>query len=199
MNHASTSPSTASGTSLSVPSHHTLLQLLREQLVLTGTKNGCEAGECGACAVLSPGMNGRAGQLLHGAGARSRRRRDRHDRGPGARQPARSAAGGLHRDRRNAVRLLHARHPGQRPRRCSTATPTPARHEIREALVGNLCRCTGYIRIIEAVKMARAARRRRDDSGSGSGSAGMTATTTSTATTHPSSAPARSASRAARR
>ena len=76
--------------SLSVPAHHTLLQVLREQLVLTGTKNGCEAGECGACAVLItwPGadhaepVNSCMVLAPEADGAD-----DRHHRRAGARQP----------------------------------------------------------------------------------------------------------------
>src|SRR6266540_2308123 len=71
-----------------VPVHKTLLEVLREDLNLTGTKHGCELGECGTCTALLED------------------------------------------------------------------NPTPTRDEVRYALAGNLCRCTGYSKILDAVELA---------------------------------------------
>ncbi len=135
---------------LTVPSNMTLLQLLRERLAITGPKNGCTAGECGACTVL---MNG---------------------------EPANSCLVlAVEADGAEVVTVENLAHDGQLTRlqeafvnhnavQCGFCTPgvlisahallernpRPTKEEIQEALVGNLCRCTGYLRIIEAVQTA---------------------------------------------
>jgi aerobic carbon-monoxide dehydrogenase small subunit len=135
---------------LEVDSHHTLLQVLREQLVLTGTKNGCEAGECGACAVLmdgepvnscmvlAPEADGAAITTVEGLAV---------DHTLDPLQEAFVAAGATQCGYCTPGILINARALLNR-------NPHPSEREIREALVGNLCRCTGYIRIIEAIKIA---------------------------------------------
>jgi aerobic carbon-monoxide dehydrogenase small subunit len=140
---------------LAVASHHTLLQVLREQLVLTGTKNGCEAGECGACAVLmngepvnscmvlAPEADGATIVTIEGLS---------HDAQLDPLQEAFIATGATQCGFCTPGILVNARALLDR-------NPDPTDTEIREALVGNLCRCTGYIRIIDAVKMAAQARR----------------------------------------
>ena len=136
-----------------------LLYVLRERLGLPGSKNACEQGECGSCTVY---LDGAAGLRLPG-----RRRPGRGPRGASrsrawpARRPARPGAAGVRRGRRRPVWILHAR-PDRavarpaRPRSRRRSTP-----EIREALAGNLCRCTGYEKIIDAVRLAAERRRRR--------------------------------------
>jgi len=135
---------------LSVPSHHTLLQVLREQLVLTGTKNGCEAGECGACAVLMNGEPVNSCMVL----------------APEADGAEILTIEGLVRD--SQLDPLQEAFIASGATQCGYCTPgilinaralldrnpAPTEAEIREALVGNLCRCTGYLRIIGAVEMA---------------------------------------------
>jgi aerobic carbon-monoxide dehydrogenase small subunit len=135
---------------LLVDSHHTLLQVLREQLVLTGTKDGCEAGECGACAVLmngepvnscmvlAPEANGAQIVTIEGLAP------------DGQLDPLQEAfveAGATQCGFCTPGILINARALLDR-------NPDPSEEEIREALVGNLCRCTGYVRIIEAVQHA---------------------------------------------
>jgi len=133
-----------------VPSNQTLLQLLRERLALTGTKNGCTAGECGACTVLWNGepvnsclvlaveCDGTEVVTVEGLA---------HDRQLDPVQTALLEAGGVQCGFCTPGVLLSARALLDR-------NPRPSDYEIRDALTGNLCRCTGYLRIIEAVKAA---------------------------------------------
>lgn len=139
---------------LEVPSNMTLLQMLREKLALTGTKNGCAAGECGACTVLWNGEPVNSCMVL--AVECDETRIDTvealaHDHQLDPLQEALIAAGGVQCGFCIPGMLISARALLNR-------NPDPTDHEIRDALVGNLCRCTGYLRIIAAVK--EAARRR---------------------------------------
>lgn len=133
-----------------VPSNFTLLRMLREKLSLTGTKNGCAAGECGACTVL---MNGEpvnscmvlaaecdGAEVITVEGLAKDKRLDPV-------QEMMIEAGGVQCGFCTPGVLISARALLDR-------NPKPSEEDIREALVGNLCRCTGYIRIIEAVKKA---------------------------------------------
>jgi carbon-monoxide dehydrogenase small subunit len=140
------------------PTHHTLLEVLREELHLTGTKHGCELGECGTCAVLVDGrpvlsclalaadMAGRAIETVEGLQLGN----ELHPLQAvfadlGAAQCGYCTPGLL----MTAKALLAER-------------PDPREDEIREALAGTLCRCTGYHKIIQAVEGA-AARLRGED------------------------------------
>jgi carbon-monoxide dehydrogenase small subunit len=127
-----------------------LLDVLREDLGLTGTKEGCGEGECGACAVLLNGelVNSCLLPTLHVQDAEV------------------TTIEGLA-SSRTAKALQHAFlqcggaqcgicTPGMIVAACSLLerNPTPGNDELRSALAGNLCRCTGYMRIFEAIKVA---------------------------------------------
>ena len=132
--------------------HKTLLEVLREDLGLTGTKHGCELGECGVCTVL---LDGQAvlSCLVLGLDAEGRDVTTIE----GVATPE-----GLHPLQETFADLGAAQ--------CGYCTPgfilvakelleknsAPGREEIKEALAGNLCRCTGYIKIYEAVELAAA-------------------------------------------
>jgi carbon-monoxide dehydrogenase small subunit len=133
-----------------VPSNMTLLQMLREKLALTGTKNGCSAGECGACTVM---MNGEpvnscmvlaaecdGATILTVEGLAQDRQLDPV-------QQAIMEAGGVQCGFCTPGILVSARALLDR---CHE----PSEKQIQEALVGNLCRCTGYARIVQAVGAA---------------------------------------------
>ena len=137
---------------LDVPSNMTLLQMLREKLALTGTKNGCEAGECGACTVLVDGEPVNSCMMLAVEA-------DGHDivtveglAPEGQLSPLQQAF-----VEHNAVQcgfctpgMLMSAHA------LLKRNPDPTEQEIKEALVGNLCRCTGYVRIVDAIQGAAA-------------------------------------------
>jgi carbon-monoxide dehydrogenase small subunit len=133
-----------------IPSNLTLLGLLREKLALTGTKNGCTAGECGACTVLMNGEPVNSCMVLavecHGAeiitveGLAQDGRLDPVQR-------ALIDTGGVQCGFCTPGVLITARALLDR-------NPRPSEEEIREALVGNLCRCTGYVRIIQGIQEA---------------------------------------------
>jgi carbon-monoxide dehydrogenase small subunit len=131
-----------------VPPHWTLLKLLREKLGLTGTKEGCGIGECGACTVLMDGMpvnsclvlapkvEGRKIETIEGLGSR------------------------------DSLHPLQKSFIDHGAIQCGFCTPgilmsskallgkisNPTREEIKEAISGHLCRCTGYHQIIEAIE-----------------------------------------------
>ena len=135
-----------------VPSNMTLMRMLRETLALTGTKNGCAAGECGACTVLLNGepvnscmilaveCDGSAITTVEGLA---------HDTQLDPIQQAIIEAGGVQCGFCTPGILISSRALIDR-------NSNPSEEQIREALVGNLCRCTGYMRIVEAVKKAAA-------------------------------------------
>lgn len=135
---------------LDVPSNMTLLQMLREKLALTGTKNGCSAGECGACIVLMDGepVNSCMVLAVEADGAEIV-----------------TVEGLAHDDRLDVVQMAFVEEGGVQCGFCTPGmlisarallnrNPRPTEEEIREALVGNLCRCTGYTRIVRAVQKA---------------------------------------------
>lgn len=135
---------------LDVPSNMTLLQMLREKLGLTGTKNGCSAGECGACTVILNGepvnscmvlaVECHEAKVLTVEGLAKDGHLDRV-------QQALIENGGVQCGFCTPGVLISMRALLDR-------SPTPNDDEIREALLGNLCRCTGYLRLIHAVKQA---------------------------------------------
>jgi carbon-monoxide dehydrogenase small subunit len=139
--------------------HKTLLEVLREDLNLTGTKHGCELGECGTCAVL---VDGRSilSCLMLGLDAEGREVKTIEGMANGAE---------LHPLQETFADLGAAQCGYCSPGFLLVAeellkkSPSPTRAEIQEALSGNLCRCTGYIKIYEAVELA-AAQIRRDQS-----------------------------------
>ena len=132
--------------------HKTLLEVLREDLGLSGTKHGCELGECGTCAVL---VNGRAilSCLMLGLDAEGQEVKTIEGMADGAE---------LHPLQHTFADLGAAQCGYCSPGFLLVAeellkkNPNPSRDVIKEALSGNLCRCTGYIKIYEAVELAAA-------------------------------------------
>jgi len=135
---------------VAVPANMTLMRMLREKLALTGTKNGCSAGECGACTVLLNGepVNSCMVLAVECDGARIV-----------------TVEGLASEQRLIPIQESILRQGGVQCGFCTPGilisshallqrNPNPGEAEIREALVGNLCRCTGYVRIIESVKEA---------------------------------------------
>jgi len=133
-----------------VPQHMTLLQMLREKLSLTGTKNGCTAGECGACTVMINGEPVNSCMVLAAEcdGANILTVEGLAKQGKLSKlQDTIIKTGGVQCGFCTPGMLISATALLDR-------NPHPTETEIREALVGNLCRCTGYYRIVEAVKEA---------------------------------------------
>ena len=133
-----------------VPANMTLLTMLREKLALTGTKNGCNAGECGACTVMLNGEPVNSCMVLavecQGAEVVTIEGITQD----GKLDPIQAAlveAGGVQCGFCTPGVVISARALLNR-------VPNPTEQQIRDALVGNLCRCTGYVRIIEAVHKA---------------------------------------------
>ncbi len=133
---------------VAVAPNQTLVDLLRYQLGLTGTKKGCEMGDCGSCTVIMDGKavnsclvlalqaNGRSIQTIEGL-----------ETGDGLHpvQEAFVEKGAIQCGFCSSGMILSAK-------TLLDQTPNPSETEIRRALSGNLCRCTGYQKIIEAVK-----------------------------------------------
>lgn len=140
-----------SGVTVTVHGHHRLIDVLREQLGQTGTKEGCGEGECGACTVI---IDGRAvNSCLY----------------PALEVEGKSVTTieGL-RASKNELSVIQQAFVEHGAIQCGFCTPgmimsakalldsnpNPSEEDIRDALLGNLCRCTGYVQILEAVKKA---------------------------------------------
>lgn len=135
---------------VAIPPYHSLLEVIREELNLPGTKHGCEVGECGTCTVLVDGkpvlsclalaVEYQDREIVTVEGLPQN----------GRPHPLQEAFADL-----GAAQCGYCT-PGIL---CAAAAlldanPRPTRDEIKEALAGNLCRCTGYLKIFEAVELA---------------------------------------------
>jgi carbon-monoxide dehydrogenase small subunit len=135
--------------SLDVPAHVTLLGALRDQLGLTGAKEGCNEGECGACTVLMDGQAVDSCLLMAHAAAGSEIRTV---------EGLADTDGTLSTLQRALVEAGGVQCGFCTPGFLITLTalleenPDPTEDEIRMALAGNICRCTGYTQIVEAVR-----------------------------------------------
>jgi carbon-monoxide dehydrogenase small subunit len=130
--------------------YKTLLEVLREDLGLTGTKHGCELGECGACAVLVDGEPQLSCLLLAvECGGRQIETVEGLARGAEL-HPLQAAFADL-----GAAQCGYCT-PGilMTAKALLEREPNPSRERIREAISGNLCRCTGYQQIYEAIEAA---------------------------------------------
>ena len=142
-----------------VPPRVTLADCLRHHLMQTGTHVGCEHGVCGACTVIVDGAAVRACLLLsvQADGAR-----------------VTTVEGLSHEDTLTPLQVAFRKHHALQCGFCTpgmlttahallSAEPDASRERIREVLSGNICRCTGYVPIVEAVFEARLAYRREDE------------------------------------
>lgn len=136
--------------SITVPDSTTLLEILREHLDLTGTKEGCGKGECGACTVL---LNGEAVNSCLVFASQIEGQEVITIEGLGSDHQAKLLQESLVKE--GAVQCGFCT-PGMivSSKALLMKKPDPTREEIREGLSGNLCRCTGYTKIIDAVEKA---------------------------------------------
>ena len=137
---------------LSFASYKTLLEVLREEMNLTGTKHGCELGECGACTVLVDGApvlscltlalecEGREIETVEGLASGTKLH---------PLQAAFADLGGSQCGYCTSGMLMTAKALLERE-------PNPSRERIKEAISGNICRCTGYNQIVDAIEEAAA-------------------------------------------
>ena len=135
--------------SVAAPEHWTLAEVLRQRLGLTGTKQGCDKGDCGACSVLVDGepvlsclllavlAEGRSITTIEGLSHA----------GVDPVQDAFDRTGALQCGFCQPAMILSAR-------ALLSKNPSPTAAEVRHAISGNLCRCTGYTQIVEAVLLA---------------------------------------------
>jgi aerobic carbon-monoxide dehydrogenase small subunit len=133
---------------VAVESNQTLVDLLRNQLGLTGTKKGCEMGDCGSCTVIMDGKTVNSCLVLAlQADGRSIQTIEGLETGQGLHpvQEAFVEKGAVQCGFCSSGMILSAKN-------LLDQNPGPNENEIRRALSGNLCRCTGYQKIIEAVK-----------------------------------------------
>ena len=137
---------------VAVEPHHTLLEVLREDLGLTGTKHGCELGECGTCTVLVDGLPVLSCLTLPSLIGDA---------------DVRTVEGLATGDRLDPLQTAFAEEGAAQCGYCTPgmlmtaralldANPRPSRAEIAQAISGNLCRCTGYTAIYEAIEKAAA-------------------------------------------
>jgi 4-hydroxybenzoyl-CoA reductase subunit gamma len=138
---------------VAAPASALLLEVLRDQLQLTGTKQGCDGGECGACTVLVNGAP-RLACITLAASVTA--------------MPIETIEGVAPAGRMSALQRAFHEQLGTQCGICTPGMvmaaeallrrcPRPGEAEVREALAGNLCRCTGYVKIVEAVMAAAGA------------------------------------------
>ena len=135
---------------VAAPGSALLLEVLRDQLGLTGTKQGCDGGECGACTVLIDGQP-RLACITLAASVQGRE--------------IETIEGMAQAGRMSRLQQAFHEHLGTQCGFCTPGMvmaaeallrrePHPDKAQIKEALAGNLCRCTGYVKIVESVEAA---------------------------------------------